>query len=122
MIRGSEQTVHRGEVVFIDLPDVGSSVQRNIRPCVIISNDKNNKFAPIITVVPLSSKMCKKPLPTHTLIEKDADNGLITDSVALGEQILTVGKDRIKSIVGRLNEATLSSVNNAVLVQMGLCM
>lgn len=122
MIRGSETVVQRGEIAFIDLPDVGSSVQRNIRPCVIISNDKNNRFAPTITVVPLSTKMSKKNLPTHTIIQKDTENGLVADSVALGEQILTVGKDRIKSIIGKLNNNTLTSVNNAVMVQMGLCM
>ena len=51
--------IKRGDVYWVDLNKAfpeGSHYQRNIRPCVIMSNEKNNKFCGMLTVVPLTTK------------------------------------------------------------------
>ena len=45
------------------------SLQEGRSPILIISNDLANKHSPVVTIVPLTSKLRKNPLPTHVLIE-----------------------------------------------------
>ena len=47
--------VTKGQVLWVDLPDVESgSVQKGRRPVVVISNNKGNQFSPVILVAPLT--------------------------------------------------------------------
>lgn len=60
---------HRGEIYHI-LPEDNEtgSEQYSGRPAIIVSNEANNKFAPTLEVVYLTTKP-KKALPTHVSIE-----------------------------------------------------
>ena len=111
--------VVRGNIVMIDLPIVGGSVQTGLRPCVIISNNKANKFSPNIIAIPLTSRT-KKPMPTHHKILPSITNGLKVESTALAEQILTVSKDCIKKIIGMLDEQHLEKINEILKQSIGL--
>ena len=86
------QDIKRGQIVMLDLPTVSGSVQNGLRPCVIISNNKANKFSPNVIAVPLTSRN-KKDMPTHYLLEPSKRNGLRVASTVLAEQILTVSKN-----------------------------
>ena len=47
----------------------GGSIQAGLRPVLIVSNDKANQFSPVITIVPITSKIIgKKKIPTHVLL------------------------------------------------------
>jgi mRNA-degrading endonuclease toxin of MazEF toxin-antitoxin module len=48
--------IKRGQIIMAELPTVGGSVQNGLRPVMIISNDKANKFSPNIIAVPLTSR------------------------------------------------------------------
>ena len=111
--------VVRGNIVMIDLPIVGGSVQTGLRPCVIISNNKANKFSPNIIAIPLTSRT-KKPMPTHHKILPSITNGLKVESTALAEQILTVSKDCIKKVIGMLDEQHLEKINEILKQSIGL--
>ena len=56
--------VVRGQIVMVDLPNMGTSVQCGLRPCIIVSNNKANMYSPNVIVVPLTSRN-KKPLATN---------------------------------------------------------
>lgn len=111
--------VVRGNIVMIDLPIVGGSVQTGLRPCVIISNNKANKFSPNIIAIPLTSRT-KKPMPTHHKILPSITNGLKVESTALAEQILTISKDCIKKVIGMLDEQHLEKINEILKQSIGL--
>ena len=76
-VKGNSETLDlkRGMIVFVDLGSVdegrSSSVQKGKRPCLIVSNNANNKFSGNLSVIVLTSKMTKKPLPTHVLLTTD---------------------------------------------------
>ena len=67
------QEVKRGQIVMLDLPTVSGSVQNGLRPCVIISNNKANKFSPNVIAVPLTSRN-KKDMPTHYALQPSKVN------------------------------------------------
>ena len=51
----------RGDIYYVDFgDDYRCSKQCGVRPAVVVSNNKANTFSPIITVVPLTSKIHKK--------------------------------------------------------------
>ena len=75
--------VTKGQVLWVDLPDVESgSVQKGRRPVVVISNNKGNQFSPVILVAPLTSRK-KKHLPTHVDVFASETNGIKSVSLKL---------------------------------------
>jgi len=58
-------------------------------------------------------------LPTHIDIPGN-DAGLSKDSVILLEQMRTIDKKRLKEKMGHLDDGTMSSVNDAIQVSLGL--
>lgn len=107
------QEVKRGQIVMLDLPTVSGSVQNGLRPCVIISNNKANKFSPNVIAVPLTSKN-KKDMPTHYALQPSKVNGLKVTSTILAEQILTVSKNAIKRIIGVVEDQHIDNVNKII--------
>ena len=107
------QEVKRGQIVMLDLPTVSGSVQNGLRPCVIISNNKANKFSPNVIAVPLTSKS-KKDMPTHYALQPSRVNGLKVTSTILAEQILTVSKNAIKRVIGVVEDQHIDNVNRII--------
>ena len=62
--------IRRGDILYVDMgEEYEGSIQGGMRPMVVVSNNLANKFSPVITVVPLTSRTYKKRyLPTHVLI------------------------------------------------------
>ena len=112
--------ITRGTIVMVDLPLGNSSVQGGTRPAVVISNDKGNKFSPVLIVIPLTSRLDKKYMPTHHTIEPSIVNGLTKTSIALAEQIITIGKDAVRNIVGTLEEIDINFINRKVMTSLAL--
>lgn len=107
------QEVKRGQIVMLDLPTVSGSVQNGLRPCVIISNNKANKFSPNVIAVPLTSRN-KKDMPTHYALQPSKINGLKVTSTILAEQILTVSKNAIKRVIGVVEDQHIDNVNKII--------
>ena len=109
--------VYRGELYYADLSPVVGSEQGGLRPVVIIQNDIGNRHAPTVIVAPITSRLTKKPLPTHIPF---SGCGLSKDSVMLMEQIRTIDKSRLRSKMGNLPPEKLEAVDEAIKVSLGL--
>ena len=57
-------------------------IQDGVRPAIVIQNNKGNTFSPTTHVVPLTSRLNKAKLPTHTIVESNEMTGLNKDSIA----------------------------------------
>lgn len=59
----------RGDIYFVNFGNnVKSFKQSGIRPALVVSNNKANYNSPVVTVVPLTKQVWKKPnLPTHVI-------------------------------------------------------
>ena len=105
--------VVRGQIVMVDLPNMGNSVQCGLRPCIIVSNNRANLYSPNVIVVPLTSRN-KKPLPTHYTMLPSKNNGLKVASTVLAEQILTLSKTMIKRVIGKVEEEHIDNINHII--------
>lgn len=113
--------IKRGDIIIVDLGQHETSVQSGIRPCVVISNNRANRHSPVITVVPLTSKIRKKQyLPTHIFLNGYRNTGMERHGLALCEQITSVAFSDILEVAGRVSKRKLAEIGNAVKVQCGL--
>ena len=111
--------VKRGELYYADLSPVVGSEQGGMRPVLIIQNDTGNRHSPTVIAAAITSQTGKAKLPTHIRLSGQS-TGLNRDSIILLEQIRTLDKSRLRQRMGRLDEQTMSAVDNALAVSMGL--
>ena len=96
-------------------------MQRNIRPCVIVQNDFGNMFSRSVIILPLTTKN-KKSLPTHCKIPSDAETGLLFESTALAEQLITVSVDQLGSKIGTIRNRVdvISKINKCITISLNM--
>lgn len=112
-------TLKRGDIFFAELNPVQGSEQGGVRPVLVVQNDVGNNFSPTTIILPITSKLSKAKLPTHVALSR-RESGLSRDSVVLAEQIRTIDKVRLQQKVATLNEMTMSRINQAMEVSMGI--
>ena len=92
--------IRRYDIIQADLGTNIGSEQGGIRPVLVIQNNQGNMYSSTTIIMPLSSKLKSLNMPTNTIIHKDAENGLKTDSVVLGEQMRVISNQRIIKKIG----------------------
>ena len=112
-------TVRRGDIYYADLSPVVGSEQGGLRPVLIIQNDIGNRYSPTVIAAAITSQTGKARLPTHINIA-GGSVGLSKDSVILLEQIRTIDKRRLREHMGRLDDAHMAMVDDAIAVSFGL--
>lgn len=111
--------VKRGDIFYADLSPVVGSEQGGMRPVLIVQNDTGNKHSPTVIAAAITSQTGKARLPTH--IELNAQSvGLSRDSVILLEQVRTIDKSRLRERMCKLDDTTMTKVDNAIAVSFGL--
>ncbi len=121
MVNENKMSFKRGDVVLANLGNKEGSIQWGVRPVIILSNDKNNYFSSVLTVVPLTTSKFKKRLPTHVDITQ-ANSKIEKDSIALCEQTRIILKEYIlrDQPLFTLSDELMSQIEYGVMVQLGL--
>ena len=96
--------LQRYDVIKAKIKYEGGSVQTKERPYVIVSNPIGTKYATIITVRPLTSKIKKTNMPVHGCLEASGENGLQLYSMVMGEQIITISKNEVIEKLGTVTD------------------
>ena len=120
----------RGSVWFADLGprfQVNTTyVQSGTRPVLVISNDLNNRYGTVLTVIPFTGSPKRLDMPTHVVVvPSDVRNGYqpseIYESTLLCEQVTALDKTRLVSYVGTVvNSDLMARVETALLTQVGI--
>lgn len=121
MYRYFDERVRRGDILLANLAaQCYGSIQGGRRPVVVISNNRANKHSPVLTVVPLSTKIDKKAnLPTHVFVSVYQSLGLEQHSMALCEQLMPIGREKIVAKMGRVDWETLARITEGVQIHVG---
>ena len=116
------KNIKRGDIIYVDLGQhPKSSVQSGVRPCIVVSNNRNNWFANVLNVLPFSAQL--KDNPVHVRINPDDVNGYCEkESDCLTEQIVTIDKRKIIVKVGHIvaDSEVIKNINAALCLQLGL--
>src|SRR5436305_3719059 len=110
----------RGEVYAVRFDPVEGSEQGGTRPAVIISRDQLNAVLSTVVVVPCTSYRPGRRIYAAQVLLHPPEGGLRVDSVALGEQVRIVAKQRVGRRLGRLSSQALARVEQAVIVALDL--
>jgi mRNA interferase MazF len=104
----------RGDVYWVALdPTLGSEI-RKTRPAIIVSNDSCNTYGTRLVVMPITSN-------AETLYPGEALVRLKGKPVrALGDQVRSIDKARLRQRIGRLNRDELRQVETALQITLGL--
>lgn len=98
--------------------DAEGSLQAGLRPVLVVSNDKANRYSPVINIIPITSKMGKKNLPTHVRLK---GCGLVRQSIILAEQITSLNKSQLVRYMGSIKRTPYEEkVKQAIGVQLNL--
>lgn len=104
--------MRRGDIVTVALPgDYGKP-----RPALVIQSDLFPEH-PSVTVLPITSHLVDAPL---LRIGIGPESGLERASQIQIDKPYTPRRERIGSVIGRADEATLRAVNRALAVFLGL--
>lgn len=115
--------MRRGEIRLVDCEPGRGAESNKLRPAVIVSNDGANGTAErlgrgVLTVIPVTSNT-SKIYPFQVLLNA-ADCGLARDSKAQAEQIRAVAVERIGRRVGQVPPTTMTEINAAIRLHLGL--
>lgn len=110
--------VKRGDVYYADLDPVIGSEQNGHRPIIVIQNDLGNLYSPT-TIAAMVTSSQKKKLPTHVHVI-DEGSGLSEDSIVMLEQIRTIDKQRLGSMIGHVSDETMELIEDAALCSLGI--
>jgi mRNA interferase MazF len=103
-------------VFWVNLdPGVGRE-SRKTRPAVVVSNDSCNRYGTRVVVLPITSHV-DSLYPGEAMVEINGKPGR-----ALGDQIRSLDKTRLKARLGRLTADEMSRVEEALAVTLALPM
>ena len=109
----------RGEVYLVSFdPTLGAEI-RKTRPTLVLQNDVANRHSPITIVAALTSQFEAPLYPTEVLV-RAPEGGLSADSAVLLNQIRSIDVRRLTRRLGRLRAETMTQVDRALLVSLGL--
>lgn len=104
----------RGDVYWVNLhPVVGSEI-RKTRPAVVVSNDSCNRYGARVVVLPITSNI-ESLYPGEAIVDVKGKRGR-----ALGDQIRSIDKSRLKARAGRLTAEEMSGVDDALAITLDL--
>jgi mRNA interferase MazF len=110
--------VRRGDVVIVRLDPAEGNEMRKTRPAVVVQNDVGNRNAATTIVAPATGTHVGYPF--EVFVSADGSPFRKDSSVRL-DQIRVVSKDeRIHSVIGSLDPETMSEIDDALKLSLGL--
>jgi len=111
--------IERGSVVVVDLDPTLGHEQRGLRPCVVVSDPEvvTAQRYPLVAVVPISGRAGEGVLYPGLA---EGPSGLRQPSWAMADQVRSIDKRRVQRVVGRLSDAELAAIDQALVVYLGL--
>lgn len=112
--------IKRGQIYEIDWNPARGSEQAGVRPGLVIQNDIANAVSgyPVTIVCAVSSKL--KGYPSMVRVSPSQENGLTEVSEVNSAQIMTVQKDRLGSLRGRLSSADMAQVDEKLAYMLSI--
>lgn len=107
----TEKLIKRGEVYWVYLPDKGGHELKDKHLGVVISNNRQNQFSPVIVILPLTSLKKGDKIyhfEVETFINNQAGKILI-------DQITTIDKvKRLGELAGKFDERMMIKIERAI--------
>lgn len=105
-------SIKRGDVFWVNFdPTVGSEAQKT-RPAVVVSNDINNKYSPIVSICPITSNVSR--VYSFEVEVPAGSGGLLSRSKVMTNQTRAVDILRLVKKVGHFSAAIMADIDEAL--------
>jgi len=105
----------RGDIVLVVVPgDYGKP-----RPAVVVQTDLVNDIHASVVVCPITSHIQDAEL-FRLSIKPSPDNGLQKISQIMVDKIVAVRRDKVRQVIGRIDEALIIRLNRSLAFWLGL--
>jgi len=105
----SQKIIKRGDIYWVDLPDNNSRSLKELHPCLVISNDRQNNASPLITTIPITSLK-----DGDKIYSFQVEITLQKKSVILIDQIQTIDRDMFKGKITEIEDSLLEQVERKI--------
>ena len=96
-----------------DLDPVAGAEQKGMRPVLVVSNEEFNQAMPNVTVLPLTATQ-RRLYPSELVLPK-GKAGQPRESIVMAHQIRTISKQRLKRLLGYVDDVELQhEINQAI--------
>ena len=110
----SEKIIRRGEIYWVKLdPTFGKEVNKT-RPCVVISNNRQNEYSPLVIVLPITSDL-DKIYPFEAVFTLGQGQAKV-----LTDQVRSIDKRRLESRIEKVNEKVMDEISEKMKRVMAL--
>ena len=110
----TERIIKRGDIYKVVLdPTIGREIKKT-RRCVVISNNQQNLYSPLLIIIPTTSDMDKLYSWEVVIHSEGKDRKILTD------QIRSIDRKRIREYKGQVNYETLTKIEKALSVVLAL--
>jgi len=104
----------RGDVWIVNFdPSIGGEIRKK-RPAIIVSNDASNKFLNRVQVIPITSNV-DHLYPSEAYVSLNGQ-----PRKAMADQIATVSKERLTSLIGKIDQKDLTKIERAIKTQLAI--
>ena len=110
----------RGDIIFVENPiqEQHGHVTCGNHPAVVIQNDLGNEYSENLIVAYITSQLKRLEMKTHCVLQWYS--GLKKVSVVQAEQIATIAKDDVISVIDHLSDEDMKRVDRAIAASLGL--
>lgn len=110
----SEKIIRRGEIYWVRLdPTFGKEVNKT-RPCVVISNNRQNEYSPLVIVLPITSDL-DKIYPFEVVFTLGQGQAKV-----LTDQVRSIDKRRLESWIEKVDEKVMDEISEKMKRVMAL--
>lgn len=109
--------VRRGDIFWAGIPETGGSVVRGNRPVLVVQNNVGNRFGQTVIVSPITSSLSRKKYPVNVTLPPKL---LPRPSEIRLNQVLTIGKSRLGTVIARAPKEVMDQVDEALRLSLGL--
>ena len=106
-----------GEIYNVDFGQPRGSEQAGHRPAVVVSNNIANRYGRTVIIAAITTNLKRAQYPQNIQITPGI---LPKDSVILGEQLLTIDKQRLERLRGALDAQTAAKLRKALKTMLSL--
>jgi mRNA interferase MazF len=111
----AEKLIKRGEIYWINFPNSNGRELKEIHPALVISNDKQNRFSPLIVVVPITSLKENEEVFSFQLLIR-----LKKESIILVDQIRTIDRNKFGDKISEIDDKTMEKVEKRIHLVLAL--
>ena len=110
----SVRIIKRGEIYWVKLdPTFGKEVNKT-RPCVIISNNRQNEYSPLVIVLPITSDL-DRIYPFEVVFSLGQGQAKV-----LTDQVRSIDKKRLENWIDKVNENIMVEISEKMKRVMAL--